>query len=103
MHELRHIHEAVYPARISWYNLGLQLGVPVDTLDSIQRERGDNVDHPLLHVLKYWLERGGATWGALSDAFESPIVGESRLATELDVRAHGIQLHYKKYVVVLTT
>ena len=88
MNDLRHVHEAVYPARTSWYNTALQLGVPVDTLDSIKRERGDDGDH-LCNMLKIWLKRGGATWGALSDALRSPTVGEYQLAETLDVRARG--------------
>ena len=86
MNDLRHVHEAVHPARTSWYNIGLQLGVPVDTLDSIRHERGDDGDH-LCTILKKWLKQGGATWGALSDALKSPTVGERRLAKKLDVRA----------------
>ena len=88
MDNLRHIHEAVYPARISWYNIGLQLDVPVHTLDSIDREKGDDGDH-LRNMLKWWLKRSGATWGALSDALKSPTVGEYQLAKELDIRAQG--------------
>ena len=83
MDDLYHVHEAVYRARIRWYNIGLQLGVPVDTLDSIGQEKGDGGDH-LCNVLKWWLKRGGATWGALSDALKSPTVEEHQLAKTLD-------------------
>ena len=86
MNDLRHAHEAVYPARTGWYNIGLQLQVPVDTLDSIEREKGDDGDH-LRNVLKSWLKQGGATWGALSDALKSPTVGERQLAKKLGVQA----------------
>ena len=84
--DLFSVHEAVHLARSSWYNIGLQLGVPVDTLDSIERERGDDGDH-LRNAMKWWLKRGTPTWGALSHALKSPTVGECQLAKKLEVRA----------------
>ena len=96
MDDLRHVHEAVYPARTSWYIIGLLLGVPVNTLDYIEREKGDDWDH-LRNLLKSWLKRGGATWGTLSDALKSPSVGEHQLAKKLDILVQGkrIQLEPK--------
>ena len=88
VNDMRHVHEAMYPARPKWYDIGLQLDVPVDTLDSIKGERGDDGDH-LRDMLKRWLKRGGATWGALSDALKSPTIGEHQLAKKLYVRARG--------------
>ena len=86
VNDLRHVHEAVHPARTSWYDIGLQLQVPVDVLDSIEQENGNDRDR-LRNMLKTWLKRGGATWGALSDALKSPTVGEHQLAKKLDIRA----------------
>ena len=74
MNDLGRVYEAVYPARPKWYDIGLQLRVPVDTLDCIEGERGDDGDH-LRNVLKKWLKEGGATWGALADALKSPLLG----------------------------
>ena len=86
--DLRHVIGAVYPARTKWYNIGLQLDVPVDTLDSIERERGDDGDH-LRNMLKWWLKQGAATWRALADALKNPIIGEHQLSKKLDIRARG--------------
>ena len=88
MDDLCHVHEEVYPARTSWFNIGLQLHVPVDELDSIKRESGDCGDH-LRDMFKWWLKQGGATWGALTEALKSPTIGERKLAKKLDVRARG--------------
>ena len=98
MNDLRHVHEAVHPARTSWYDIGLQLDVPVDTLDSIEQEKGNDGDH-LRNLLKRWLKQGGATWGALADALKSSTVGECQLAKKLNVRAQGqmIQLQPKSF------
>ena len=95
MKELCHVYEAVHPARTSWYNIGLQLGLPVDTLDSIGQEKGNSGDY-LRNVLKTWLKDYKATWGALPDALKSRIVAEGQLAEKLtiklDVRAQGKML-----------
>ena len=91
VNDLCHVHVAVHSARTSWYNIGLQLGVPVDTLDSIGQEKGDSGDY-LRNMLKKWLKRGGATWKALSDALKSPTVGEHQLAKKLDARAMKLDI-----------
>ena len=95
MKELCHVYEAVHPARTRWYDIGLQLGLPSDTLDSIEHEKG-NSGESLRNMLKTWLKECKATWGALPDALKSRIVGEGRLAEKLtiklDVRAQGKML-----------
>ena len=86
--DLRYVQEAVHPARTKWYDIGLQLDVPVGTLDCIEGEKGDGGDH-LRNMLKWWLKQGAATWRALADALRSPTVGERQLAMKLDVKTQG--------------
>ncbi len=78
---------AGYSARTKWYNVGLELGVQRDTLDSIRDQFDDPIDC-LCEVLRLWL-RGispRASWRGLVDALRSCIVGEEKLASELEAK-----------------
>ena len=83
--DLANVRRLVYPARTKWYDIGLELELPVDTLDAIGRSRGDDGDH-LRDILKYWLKRDAPTptSKALVDALKSSPVGESRLACDVE-------------------
>ena len=91
MDDLPRVYEAVYSARSKWFNIGLRL-VHVGTLDSIEREKGDDGDH-LRSMLKCWLKGDKRTWKALSDALRSHTVGEDHVARNLDVIAAQSQTH----------
>ena len=75
----------MYPARTKWYNIGLQLKLPVDTLDDIKLS-GENTGDHLRDILKFWLKRDAPTptSKALVDALKSSPVGESRLACDVE-------------------
>ena len=79
------VRKVVHPARTKWYDIGLELKLPVDTLDAIERSRGDDGDH-LRDILKFWLKRDAPTptSKALVDALKSSPVGESRLACDVE-------------------
>ena len=81
----------MHPARTRWYDIGLELELPVDTLDAIERSRGDDGDH-LRDILKYWLKRAAPTptSKALVDALKSSPVGESRLACDVEGKLHSL-------------
>ena len=81
----------LYPARTKWYNIGLVLQLPVDTLDAIERNRGDDGDH-FRDMLKYWLKRADPTptSKALVDALNSRLVGESWLVCDLESNLHSL-------------
>ncbi len=79
--------EAAHSGRNKWYNIGLKLGVESHTLDSI----GDRFDDPtdcLREVIKQWLKGVSPqpTWRALVDALRSCVVGEEKLASELEAK-----------------
>ncbi len=79
--------KATRSGRNKWYNIGLKLGVESHTLDSI----GDRFDDPtdcLREVIKQWLKGGSPqpTWRALVDALKSCVVGEEKLASELEAK-----------------
>ena len=67
-----------------WYNLGLQLGVRPETLDTIRAQFSDSRDR-LLEMLKTWLTTSdNTTWKALTDALKSRSVNESSTADYLE-------------------
>ena len=89
--DLANVRRLVYPARTKWYDIGLELQLPVDTLDAIERSRGDDGDR-LRDVLKYWLRRAAPapTSKALVDALKSAPVGESRLACDVEGKLYSL-------------
>ena len=72
-------------ARAKWYNIGLKLGVPVGTLDSISEAANQNPDSCLTAMIKDWLRNGKPkpTWAAVAKALKSPMVGYEHLAEQL--------------------
>ena len=55
----------VYPAKAKWKFIGLNLGVPIGELDSMEGNPGEK----LMATLAIWLRRGiDTTWKALADA-----------------------------------
>lgn len=66
-----------------WYQIGIQLEVRLDNLNSLrQQNTGDNTAN-LCHVLVTWIKSGKATWEALCKALESSTVAENALAGKL--------------------
>ena len=68
-----------------WYNLGLQLDLPVNTQDWIKTEFSDPRDR-LLKMLKTWLSAGYQSWKTVTDALRNRNVGESQLADHLEAK-----------------
>ena len=78
---LKELHEA----RTKWYYIGLELKVPVGTLESIEAQSNDP-KKCLLEALKHWLKTVDLkpTWQALVDALRSCLVEENQLANRLE-------------------
>lgn len=74
----------LHPARAKWYNIGLQLRVSVTDLQRIESEYKNDHSTCLRQMLVKWLETGTATWEAICDALQAPIVqgGESSTLAE---------------------
>ena len=64
----------LYCVRDKWYNIGLQLNVPVAELQRIESEHKGNYTTCLRQMLIKWLESGQANWKSLCDALHNPIV-----------------------------
>ena len=75
----------VWDARFKWFSLGIQLGVTVDTLDSIDRENKPDPGECLVKVLVCWLQRSDPppTWSHLIHALQTPMIGFNAVASQL--------------------
>ena len=75
----------LYPARKKWYDIGLLLDVPVETLDAIQSENRDDLGACLREMLHFALKSRspGLTWKMVTDTLNSVVVGEGQLGDTL--------------------
>jgi hypothetical protein len=80
--DLAKVKRTIWAARSKWYDLGLELGITSDDLDTIE---GDykKIDPQFRAMLKVWLRSDHATWSALADALRQRPVGYEDLANEL--------------------
>jgi len=77
---------ALHSASHRWFEIGLQLGVPIFRLNIILRDMHGTMKQ-LRAVLEYWMNNATdplPSWKVLVDALKSPTVSESRVAEELE-------------------
>ena len=55
--------------QVEWYELGIQLDVPIHQLEAIRREN-PTVSMSMIKVLQYWLANETATWQKIIVALE---------------------------------
>ena len=82
--DLKSLHSELHPVSDKWFSLGVQLQVPIETLKCIRRENLPMTER-LLEMLTVWLKctNPPPTWTILTEALESPPVGEGLLAQQL--------------------
>ena len=78
---------SITPAK--WRSVGIQLGLSLSTLDSIQSNNAGKPDaslHSFEQVFSTWEKQGPSpyTWNTIIEALRSPAVGEFALADELE-------------------
>ena len=73
----------IFNVREKWFNIGLQLSIPVKELQKIFSDHKNDHSTGLRLMLIKWLEMGDASWKALCRALSSQIVEESTLAKKL--------------------
>ena len=76
---------AIFSVRHKWYDIGLELEIPFQSLDVIKTDCPSNSADCLREMLKQWLSRmsPAPSWSALVEALSSEPVGEKRLAGEI--------------------
>ena len=79
---LRQVQRATWEGRTKWYNIGLELDIDPETLDTI-KGNNDNIDDRFRAMLMTWLKMVDPrpTWEALAEALRSPTVGCGHLAS----------------------
>jgi hypothetical protein len=79
--DLCKIQRASWEGRTKWYNIGLELDIDPETLNTI-KGNNDNIDDRFQAMLMTWLKMVDPrpTWEALAEALRSPIVGYEHLA-----------------------
>ena len=79
--DLRCVRSAIFSVRHKWYDIGLELDIPFQTLDVIRTDFHMAAEC-LIEMLKQWLSRTlpAPSWSSLVEALSSEPVGEKRLA-----------------------
>ena len=82
--DLKSLHCVLHPVSDKWFSLGIQLQVPIETLKCIETEH-NQMSRRLLEMLTVWLKctNPPPTWNILTEALESPPMGEELLAQQV--------------------
>ena len=84
--DLKTVRTEVLPAAFKWYDLGVELEISPNTLDTIKKAKKDDPIECLCELIAKWL-RGvdpKPTWKALIAALRSTVVGYQSLAEKLE-------------------
>ena len=83
--DLGDVLEAVWEARVKWFNIGLKLGISAGTLNAIKKKNNQDPDDCLTAMLEYWLNNGKPkpSWTTVANALKSPMVAHAQLAEQL--------------------
>ena len=84
--DIREVQDFFWNVRAAWKMIGLELGIDMGTLDSIERTHRMIVEDCLLEMLKHWLQHvtPKPTRSAMAAVLQSkPLAGESTTAGEL--------------------
>ena len=79
--DLREVRRLLYSVRWKWRDVGIELGLKVEELETIRRQYQDIGDR-FTAMLTYWLKSTDPvpTWKALADALRAGPVDEVELA-----------------------
>ncbi len=80
------IYEALYPVRLKWYEIGLNLGIHYRELNVIKKENGD-CSTCLRETLIIRFETETPTWNDFIKALENETVGHKEVAKKLKEHA----------------
>lgn len=83
MPSLEDLMKELYGIASKWRSLGIQLKMPQSTLMSIDFECSDPV-RGLEEMLTWSLEIRELSWKVIVDVLRSPVLGEMRLAMEIE-------------------
>ena len=79
--DLKDVRTLLYEVRRKWYDIGIELEIPIGKLDTIKAKLLDDYGACLVEMIKEWLNSGeAATWEALVEALRAKPVDEGKLA-----------------------
>ena len=85
--KLAELVEALNGAATKWQPLGLQLGLPLSVLKTIDYQNTGNCGQALADMASEWLNQGeDVTWAAVVKALRTRSVGERALAHEVEAQ-----------------
>lgn len=92
--DLSKVRNELHEVRARWYDIGLELGLPVSTLDTIKQECQDNTEC-LRRILQEWLKMidSQPSWRTLINVLQSKVINEGALAMMIA----------EKYGIILTS
>ena len=85
VNDLVKVLDELYDVRAKWYDIGLRLNLPAETLE---KKRGPDDNSCLREVLIIWLQSGEATWLELCQALCHRTIGQESLADALQAKYH---------------
>ena len=80
---LSQVLDLVWEARTKYYSIGLELQLPSDTIDAIEKSRAYRVETIYTEMIKECLKLGLVTQEKLADAVSSRQVGFQYLSTDI--------------------
>ena len=81
--DLSEVRGALYEVRAKWYDIGIELKLPIGTLKTIKKDNPQANDC-LTEMCIQWLNHNSCpSWEDLTKALESPPVGEKHMAQQL--------------------
>ena len=86
--DLSNVINEVLPAAAKWYNIGLQLGMSADYLDTIKLN--NDPQECSLKMLRQWL-LAEPSWEALITALRSPTINYSALADKIEKKYCSVE------------
>ena len=79
----KNVYTMLYPARASWYNIGIMLDVDINTLQAFDEDHG-SVDKKLGAVINHWLNNGtNKTWTELAEAMGNDVVNQEGIKKKI--------------------
>ena len=81
---LKNLRNFLYPIKLKWYDLGIELDIPGEELDEIKSKNKDDYGACLRDMIKARLKfkDDQLTWKHLADALKARAINEPRLAVE---------------------
>ena len=82
--DLRRVRDFLFSVQLKWYDIGIELDIPVRELNLIKRKYNDDPGDCLREMVIVWLQsfENPPTWKALTGALNARAVNERALATE---------------------